>query len=659
MFQLYYDTRADALAETLARLLVETGGADPLQPRTVLVPQLGLENWLTRILAERHGIAANIDFMAPAQFARGLLRAWQPDLAPRSPFDRELLQWRLYQVLPRVAADDGHLHDLLHGRQPELRRLQLAVRLAHLFERYQAYRPDVLEDWAGGNSANDSQARLWRAVLATAGEPPRSRLMRDFVRSFGAEGARRPPSLPEHVFAWGCINISPMVLDMLRVASRHAELHFLMPTPCREYWGDLPHRHELASYLEAFADGFMDSRRPIGCWCRWAGSGASSWRGCLPTIACRCRVPMARRANRCATVCCTACRPTSSPWHSQVNDRRKAQADCEDCSIRVQVCHSPLREVQVLHDHLLDMLGRRPESGAARHRGDDAEGGPLRGGGGSGVRRDRRARPAPCALDGGRPRAKDAHPVTSLTMRLLGLPPQRLGLDLLLDVLEVPAVQRALQVEGERLEELRAMAFEAGIRWGEDGADRVAEGLPEFDDFSFAFGRRRLLLGYLLGDDDEEALVEGIAPLSDIESDRAHAFGALLRLERQLHELKRDMRVPRTPRQWQDLFNEHLALLLDLGDDDRDAARALADVRRALAGMVEDTDAAGFDQPLDWSVCANWSPMHSRPAAPASAFSMAASVCARWCRCARCLSGWCACWAWTPMRFRAGTRTMH
>jgi exodeoxyribonuclease V gamma subunit len=142
--------------------------------------------------------------------------------------------------------------------------------------------------------------------------------------------------------------------------------------------------------------------------------------------------------------------------------------------------------------------------------------------------------------------------------------------------------------------------MQAGIRWGEDERDREAQGLPPFREFSWRFGRERLLLGYLLGDDDDDGLVEGIAPLADIEGQRAAALGQLLRVQRLLRRLRAAQRAPHTPLQWQRLLNRALDRLLPDDEGDADEQRALSGLRAALAALAQDAAAGGCEQPLDW-----------------------------------------------------------
>src|SRR5699024_6621910 len=125
-------------------------------------------------------------------------------------------------------------------------------------------------------------------------------------------------------------------------------------------------------------------------------------------------------------------------------------------------------------------------------------------------------------------------------------------LDDVLDVLAVPVVLRAQGLDGVELESLRAQLAAAGVRWGEDEHDRVARDLPAWREFSWAFGRERLLLGYLLGDDEaSDELVDGIAPLTDIEGRSAQVLGQALEVQHLLRRLRDDQRHEHTAADWQ------------------------------------------------------------------------------------------------------------
>jgi exodeoxyribonuclease V gamma subunit len=114
----------------------------------------GVAEWLKIALAEELGVCAATRVALPARFLweayRGMLG---PERVPRrSPFDKDALTWRLMRLLPALLQKDpvfAPLRHFLGDGDPE-RRLQLAERLADLYDQYQVYRADWLTDWAEG-----------------------------------------------------------------------------------------------------------------------------------------------------------------------------------------------------------------------------------------------------------------------------------------------------------------------------------------------------------------------------------------------------------------------------------------------------------------------------------------------------------------------------
>ncbi|MDP4855841.1 MAG: exodeoxyribonuclease V subunit gamma, partial [Desulfobacterales bacterium] len=86
---------ADRLAEVVSRPL-----ATALEPETVIVQSRGMERWVSMALARRNGICANMAFPFPNAFLDDLFRRILPDLPDPSPFDPEILTFRIMKRLP-------------------------------------------------------------------------------------------------------------------------------------------------------------------------------------------------------------------------------------------------------------------------------------------------------------------------------------------------------------------------------------------------------------------------------------------------------------------------------------------------------------------------------------------------------------------------------
>ncbi|HLT43993.1 MAG TPA: exodeoxyribonuclease V subunit gamma, partial [Luteimonas sp.] len=78
-FRLYHSNALDVLAGLLAEELRKPAPGRPLlAPDTILIPQVAMRRWLQATLAERHGIAANLEFLAPGEFVARALAANPP-----------------------------------------------------------------------------------------------------------------------------------------------------------------------------------------------------------------------------------------------------------------------------------------------------------------------------------------------------------------------------------------------------------------------------------------------------------------------------------------------------------------------------------------------------------------------------------------------------
>ncbi|MEY8879275.1 MAG: exodeoxyribonuclease V subunit gamma, partial [Leptothrix sp. (in: b-proteobacteria)] len=136
----------------------------PLEEEVFLVQSNGVAEWLKMTLAAQAGICAATRVELPGRF---LWRAYRQVLGreavpAQSPLDKLPLTWRLMALLPTLLDRPGFepLAGFLGDDQASGaldRRLQLAERLADLYDQYQVYRSDWLGAWADGD---DRLARL-------------------------------------------------------------------------------------------------------------------------------------------------------------------------------------------------------------------------------------------------------------------------------------------------------------------------------------------------------------------------------------------------------------------------------------------------------------------------------------------------------------------
>ncbi|MEQ9005777.1 MAG: exodeoxyribonuclease V subunit gamma, partial [Pseudomonadales bacterium] len=367
MFYLYHHHDLTRLAEVLS-MLRRVQAASPLWPDRVLVPNAGLGRWLKMHLAERDGIAANIQALLPAPFFWDTIADSLPGGRPdSSAYRRENLRWHLYAHLPALAAEVPAVAGYLGDPPGELARWQLAERLADLFDSYLIYRREMLLAWERGAEEADPpgswQAPLWRALTSRLGPDHRARLLGELIRRIERGDAVDTGRWPERLYCFALGNLPPDYLRLLYALGRTRDVHFFMHNPSDGYWGDIEKRPlALSVALDAEplpGEETVDDGHPL-----LAGFGYAA-RDFLRLVysdefAGMRELELGPALDYAPPGDDTLLHRLQSGvirMDATPNDAGLAPGDR---SFQVHACHGVLREVQVLHDQLLDLLAADP-----------------------------------------------------------------------------------------------------------------------------------------------------------------------------------------------------------------------------------------------------------------------------------------------------------
>ena len=600
MLHLYHHHDLNRLAELLAALLRTAPLPSPLAAETILVANHGVGRWLQAQLAESDGIAANIEFILPAKFIWADLPAQldEPEAGPA--YFRERLRWHLYRLLPALAGEDAAVARYLAADPAEIQRLQLADRLADVLDQYQVFRGEMLAAWAAGRRVGDGateqwQSRLWRHLVSALGPEPRSTRLRTMIRRLLTGDA---PVSEQRLFCFGIANLPPDYLRLLYALGRNREVHLLLPNPSDVYWGDLstrrthlcvPREDDPLAEEQAFEIGhplLASLGRPVRDFIRMLYSDEMTEiqepeLGELMAYA-----PPGDR--------CLLHRIQTGIIRLDAS-RAAAELAPDDISLQVHSCHGPLREVQVLHDQLLDLLANcaslqprdivvmTPDP-AAYAPAVESVFGAARGG-----------RFIPWSVSG-RPRSA-GHPIVQTFRQLLELPLSRWTASEVMALAAVPAVMRRFGLDAPALDTLGHWVHASGIRWGRDAETRERFGAGSYDANTWLFGLDRLLLGSVFN--DEDTLVDDVAPWTDLEGGATETLGQLYRLVLELGEWQQTLARQRTAGEWRRAFNVLLERLFDVDPDDRPEREALDAVHDVLDVLLTADDCLD-GQPLSW-----------------------------------------------------------
>src|SRR5690606_2381458 len=258
------------------------------------------------------------------------------------------------------------------------RRFQLADRLAGLYSRYLVYRPDWLLAWERGthpatirNEALKSTERdllgpLWRHLRNLLGAH-RGSLVEQLITALGNSTGTEDDGA---VHAFGLAHLAPSELAVLRAYAQRQLVAMYVPDPCREFWGGLGRSRDLSilhkvreaeqAQLEAAPEGDYWTQRDHPLLAAWGRLGqhfmlalaegdvqgdVRHWRDDTP----------APPQHRLARVQQSIRELDPTLLHSPL-DESSVKVELRDASLRIHACHTRLRELEVLHDQLLDAL---------------------------------------------------------------------------------------------------------------------------------------------------------------------------------------------------------------------------------------------------------------------------------------------------------------
>lgn len=613
---------------------------DPLETDIVAVQSNGIAQWLRSSLARSTqeggtGIAAALDTPMPSRLMWTLYRRVLGETAvpESSPLDEQPLSWRLMRMLGELRQSEAY-RPLLHFLEDDAdlrKRHQLAQRLSDLYDQYQVYRADWLQDWAAGRDVLRGareprpleaeqcwQAALWRDIVADvgpeAGDSGRAAVHARFIHALRhwPETAERP-DLPRRIIVFGVSALPRQTLEALAQAAAWVQVLICVHNPCEYHWSDIVEGRALLRSVK-----HHQARRPgmpaeldddqlhahahplLASWGRQgrdyialleeleseAGESGPSFTVAPAFVPVGAGTVLSQFQDDVRGL-----RPLP-----EIRDEGRIVAP-DDRSFSFHIAHSALREVEILHDQLLAAFDAEPdlqpddiivmvpdiEKYAPHVEAVFGLHGPE----------DHRHIPY-FIVDRG---PGNVNTVADAIETLLGLPQARLGVGEVLDLLDIAAVRQRYGLLEEDVAVLRDWIRGANVRWGLDARHREALGLPIVEDLAdmhtWAFGLRRMLLGYATGDTDEW---EGIAPYGDVAGLEAELVGTLARfIERLLHYC-RLLAEPADPAQWVQRLRGLLSDFLSPPDDI--AGLTIEQLTQALDTWLDDCEAGGFSEPL-------------------------------------------------------------
>ncbi len=611
--------KLEILAEQLAQL-VKTPVSSPFDEEIIVVQSTGMERWVSLELAKHNGICANVQFPFPNSFLEEIARQMMPDFPELSPFDPDVLMFKIMKKLPDCTRQKGfkHLKAYLANDATHLKRLQLSSKLADIYDQYQVFRPEMIFRWEQDKQGTKNehpgdkwQAHLWRQLVKDQKNYHRARLQRDLIKKLKSD-PHQMINLPQRIFVFGISYLPLFHMEAFAALSQLVDMNLFLLNPCREYWSNIVSERQMQRIRKKYppsADTSAELHLEEGN--RLLASMGTHGKDFFSVISdFDIQIQEIYQDPDCTNL--LSCiqsdilnlrerKAAPDPIENQSKHMSASETlppfriDGSDTSIQIHCCHSPMREIEVLRDNLLAMFDEDPHllpkdivvmtpdidvyapyiQAVFEAQTDESLWIPF-------SIADQNARGQSLLIDG--------------FFSLLDLKGSRVSAARVMRLLESPGVKEKFGLDIRDIETVERWIRDTRIRWGIDGTSRQKLGLPAVSENTWQAGIHRLLLGYAMPGKNQR-MFDGILPYDKVEGNEIHSFGKFLEFTDCVFRCIKKLNRPKQLKQWCTVLKQ---LLDDFFQPDEETQRELQSLRKIINDLGNRQTEIGFDEKLEF-----------------------------------------------------------
>ncbi len=340
MISYYSGNQLTALADLLSDALKSQKPDDPFLSQTILVPNRDSAKWLQLQLSDKMGIAANYRFMMPAEWHWNQIREIYPNLPKVLPSDPEPMKWTLFSLLtkPDVLKRFKRLYNYISEQSEAMREpatLKLSRQLASVYDQYLIYRPELILKWDAGETGSGDerwQGDLWKLLTEQWSKTFKSPICHHKAKLFETaenEFKRKETVLGSTLFVFNPGLIPASIARFMKVYSENHPVHLfqnrLTENISKEYeCSILNSLADEAFSIDSIYKSISDDKKRVF----YDFDSASLLNEVKSRIT------------------------NNKPDEKYNYD--------DDETIQIRSCHSPLREIETLHQFLLERFETDP-----------------------------------------------------------------------------------------------------------------------------------------------------------------------------------------------------------------------------------------------------------------------------------------------------------
>ncbi|MEA2012112.1 MAG: exodeoxyribonuclease V subunit gamma [Verrucomicrobiota bacterium] len=610
-FTLYTGNKLNVLADILAtNLRSPQNKISIFEKQTVVVQSRGMAQWVNYMIAEKNGISTNIDFPFPKNFIYRNIFGIRGYSVNEIPFMPEIMTWQIIDVLPKLLKEEKELFSELQNyiggsNSINLKTLQIAEKIAGIFDQYLTFRPSGIMEWDNADSAKNKttpkefrkktwQKRLWQEISKNYPNPHLPALVAK-MSNLNAS------NIPKKISLFGFSSMPPLHFEIFAKLSEITNIDFYYLNPTRSFVEDNFSEKETLRAQEKDNALYMDTQNQL------LASLGKQGRDFFSEII---------RAGYSATKfheqeCFVDIVPENllksiqgdilelkEPRRIDPNGEKDEQKD-GDKSIQIHCCHSRMREIEILYNNLLNMFDESENKLMPKDiivmTPDIQAYTPYIEAIFKSRRYNSRYIYSTIADRGYTEENQEA----IAFLQILKLMNSRFKVNDVIDIFETESVYRKFDFSESDLETLRDWLSENHINWGID-EDFLKQKLSEceyFSENSWNDGLKRMLLGYAMKQNKKNPIYDNknshTLPYDKIEGGSAILLGNFAEYAKRLFKFQKQCSLERTPESWQGLMQE---ILSSFFLETKESAEGINIVSKSITAAISHIMRADFSK---------------------------------------------------------------
>ncbi len=489
MLNIYFSNNLEYLLSKFHSKLLPT-----LSPIKIITQTDGMKKWISINTAKKKGIFTNFRFFTPLEF---IFKLFEQAGISNNFYKKDFLFFLIAKLINEKEFSVKEINDYLKSGNYFLRLAQISYLLADLIEQYLVYRQPMIAKWENNELYyKKSNLELWQKDLYLKiknhiKEKPFT-LKFDKILNLPIEKLKN--FSPIYIFG---ISVLPKLfvkffIDLANII----EVNFFLLNPCKEFWYyDLPNKNLLKK--ENNKKLYLEEGNPLLSSLGNLGKNFFSYLINYNFKEKYFEYP----ENTCLNLI------KNDILNRKENFIKKNISDTN--SIQIHICHSPLREIEVLYDNILkflkednslkleDILVMTPDINIYI--------------------------PYIKSIFKNIPyNISDINPIKTsqfvkIFFQILKINKTKFEVSEILDILEFDCIKQKFNIAENEIEIIRELIRKANIKWGIDKKfkEKFFKNHEEFLNFNtWDFGIKRIMYGLMAY---EEKCINNILPLSELD----------------------------------------------------------------------------------------------------------------------------------------------